>query len=170
MQQEGVNPQALIATLQTIQTKLNKIMQNYIPPFKPKVVQVDLDWVMKRLEKLPNWQWWKWFPLDGKYYTASLQDWTKMAKWDITNYLPYVADKFDCDKYAMMFKARMAEFFGVNAVAVVVDYDAGHAYNLVFPADIDEPLIYEPQTDQFIPIAQRDTRFYALSSFYIVLL
>jgi len=160
----------ILSKIQAVEVKIANIKKNYVPPFKPKVVEVDTDWIAQRLQKLPNWQWWRWLPLDGKWYTAKLSDWGMMAHWDVTNYLPYVADRFDCDKYALLFKARMAQFFGVNAVAVVLDYDAGHAYNLIFPADTDEPLIYEPQNDKFIQIAKRDKHFYMLGNLYFVLI
>lgn len=167
---QAPDPSQLVADMKAILSKITSIMRNYVPPFTVKPQVVDTDWVAQRLERLPNWSWWRWLPLDGKYYAVHLEDWTRMARWDVTNYLPYVRDRFDCDKYALLFKARMAEFFGVNTVAVVLDYDAGHAYNLVFPLDMDEPLIYEPQTDSFIPLDKRDTRFYALDTMYLVLL
>lgn len=160
----------VVGKLNIALAKLEKIKSFYIPPFKPPVKQVDVDWIANRLVKLPNWDWKKWFPLDGKYYTTPLQWFAKIANWDITNYMPYVVDRFDCDKYALLFKARMAQFFGINAVAVVLDYDAGHGYNLVFPEDMDEPLIYEPQTDQFIQISKRNTMFYTLGNNYVVIL
>ena len=163
-------PEDLVERLKTIRVKITSIMRNYVPPFTVNPVEVDTDWIAKRLEKLPNWTWGRWLPLDGKYYTVTLDEWARMAKWDVTNYLPYIVDRFDCDKYSLLFKARMAEFFGVNAAAVVLDYDAGHAYNLIFPSDLDEPLIYEPQNDRFIRIRDRDTRFYALYRRYLVLL
>ena len=161
--------QELITLANDIFDRLVKIKQKYIPYFLVAVTQVDIDWLVQRLNKLPNFKPSKWMPLDGKYYAVPLNDWKEMAEWDITNYLPYVIDRFDCDKYALLFKARMAQFFGVNTVAVVLDYDAGHAYNIVFPIDSD-PLIYEPQTDSFIEIGNRDTRFYKLGeNYYIVI-
>jgi hypothetical protein len=68
----------------------------------------------------------------------------------------------------MYFKSRLALDFGVNAVAVILDYSSGHSYNVIFPVD-DTPKIFEPQTDEIVEIKNRDKRFYAMVN-YVVLL
>ena len=160
-------PAELIRRARRILSELRRI---YVPDFAPEVVEVDVDWVARRLERLPNWEWWRWLPLDGRYYTTTLEWWRRIIEWDSTNRKRYVVDRFDCDKYAIHFKANVAWYFGINAVAVVLDYDAKHAYNLVLPAGAREPLILEPQTDELFPIGSRDTRFYRLGRNYLVVL
>lgn len=160
----------LVEDLSQLIKLYRKLRDQLIPPFKPTTYIVDIDWVAKRLEKLPNWKWSRWMPLDAKYHAVMLQDWEKIIAWDRTNLHKYFADFFDCDKYAMYFKSNVAWFFGVNTVAVVLDYDAGHAYNIIMPFDREEPLIYEPQTDQIIPIDKRNTEFYKLAQNYFVIM
>ena len=155
--------------LANIKNKLDQLINIYIPPFKPKIYQVDVDFIAKRLEKLPNWEWWRWLPLDMLYYTTTLEDFKKIIEWDRTNRKLYMIDRFDCDKYAMYFKANVAWYFGINAVAVVLDYSSQHAYCLVFPYDVDRPLGYEPQTDEIFEIELRDCTYYRLSDYLIIL-
>ena len=161
---------ALADKVKRIARLVRQLKAFYEPGFTPPVVEVDVDWVARRLERLPNWQWWRWLPLDARYYTTTLDWWRRIIEWDSTNRKRYVVDRFDCDKYAIHFKANVAWYFGLNAVAVVLDYDAMHAYNLVFPAGGEEPLILEPQADALFPISARDTRFYRLGRNYLVVL
>ena len=60
-------------------------------------------------------------PLDRNYWACSRQEFERIVKWDWTNNKQYVKGKFDCDNFALMFKARMAWFFEVNTVGVVID-------------------------------------------------
>jgi len=159
---------SLVQKLKRIQQLVLEVKSIYIPPFTVPVYVHDVDWLAKRLEKLPNWSWGKWLPLDGKYYTATLSDWRKIIDWDRTNLKPYVSDRYDCEKYAMYFKANVARVFGLNAVAVVLDYSAGHAYNLLFPEDLDRPLVYEPQTDEIMEVSDATkTEYYQLRDYYV---
>ncbi len=75
----------------------------------------------------------------------------------------------NCEDFSFFFESHCAMRFGVNAVAVVLDYSSAHAYNLIFPYDLDRPLIYEPQTDRLYEVAQRDRTFYRLE-LYLVLI
>jgi len=154
--------------LTRIKDRVLGIRKWYVPDFEPRIYVLGNYVIYKRLAKLPNWNWGRWMPLDAKYYTVSLEDFEKIIEWDKTNRHKYFMDRFDCDKYAMYLKGNIAWFFGINAVAVVLDYSSGHAYNLLFPYDVDRPLILEPQTDQIIEVEGRDKRYYALEDYYVV--
>ena len=64
---------------------------------------------------------------------------------------------FDCDDFAIVFKAHVAEFYEINSVGVAIGkvYDANtlrfidyHAYNVIIVKDNDcSVYVYEPQTD-----------------------
>jgi len=148
---------------------LGELLRLYVPGFSVPIYAVDVDFVAKRLQRLPNWSWWRWLVLDGTYYTTNLRGFRDIISWDRTNRKPYVLDRFDCDKYAMHFKASAAWFFGINAVGIVLDYSSQHAYNVVLPIDVDEPLLYEPQTDEIFTVEQRDRRFYRLEQYLVLL-
>ena len=84
--------------------------------------------------------------LDGKYWTCSLDDLKRILEWDWTDQRKWASDRFDCDDFAFMFRARMAWFFGINAIAFVDDYSAAHAYNIMVMPDGTLRGI-EPQND-----------------------
>jgi len=155
--------------LLSIKSKVEYLKKQYIPGFNVPTYIIDVDFICKRLEKLPEWKWWRWFPLDGIYYTTTLEGFKKILEWDRTNKHKYYRDRFDCDKYAMYLKSNIAWFFGINAVGVVLDYSSEHAYNIIFTHDKNEPLILEPQTDEVFSIDDRDPRYYALRDYFIIL-
>jgi hypothetical protein len=145
----------------------------YIPPFKIKPIKLsesELLSVIKDIQtrtKTGN----NWFRLDGDYYTVDSNTFKKIIEWDWTDTRKYIVDLFDCDKFAIYFKSRIAIEFKINAIAVILDYSSGHAYNIVILKDTNQAkwYIYEPQTDELFTYEQRDTRFYAMRDFYILL-
>lgn len=147
----------------------DKIYNALVPPFVPSTVQVTDDWIVNRLMLLPSYNPDRRVALDGTYYTVSLEDFKRIITWDRTNKHRYYEDRFDCDKYAMYFKANVAWYFGINAVAVVVDNSASHAYNLLFPADATEPYIYDPTNNDYLaPLSERDTSKYVLKDYVVI--
>jgi len=86
--------------------------------------------------------------LDVNYWVCTRQDFVRIIKWDWTNSKKYISEKYDCDNFALTFKARMDRKFHLNSVGVVVDYSGGHAYNCVVFAD-GTAEIFEPQSDTF---------------------
>jgi hypothetical protein len=133
------------------------------------VFTLDEAHVYEMLSLLPNFDVKRWFRLDATYYTTTLEGFKKIIEWDRTNMKEYILDMYDCEDYSFHFKSNVAWFFNVNAVAIVLDYSAQHAYNLILTADVDEPLIYEPQLDVIMSISERDTQFYKLEEYYILL-
>lgn len=86
--------------------------------------------------------------LDNKYVGVSQKEFQKIIDWDWTDNKKYVAEKYDCDNFAFSFKARVDRKFHVNTVGLVIDYDGGHAYNIVVFAD-GTSKIFEPQSDSW---------------------
>jgi len=146
-----------LATPQKMLEKLKTLYQWYVPPFRPAVEEMTFGEVYKRVDQLPGVK--KWLRLDGKYYTTDRKTLERLIKWDWTDTKKYELDRFDCDKFAFYFKARMALDFGINAIGVVLDYSAAHAYNLLLPNDVDQPLIFEPQNDKIYPVTTRPSAY-----------
>jgi hypothetical protein len=144
-----------------LRSQLEKLYRWYVPPFRINRIKINPNIFF--LPDKPTW-----YRLDGEYYSCTLADFRKIIEWDWTDTKKYVSETFDCDKFSMYFKSRVALDFGVNAVAVILDYSSGHSYNVLFPVD-DVPKIFEPQTDEIIEIKNRDKRFYAMVN-YVVLL
>jgi hypothetical protein len=150
----------------------SRLYEWYVPPFAINTATLseqELQNVINDLRSKGGMQ--GWLRLDGNYYTVDMETFKKIVEWDWTDTRKYVLDRFDCDKFAIYFKARMAIDFGVNAVGVVLDYSAGHAYNLVILRDAQgvKWLLYEPQNDSIFTYEQRDKNLYAMQYYYLVL-
>jgi len=133
-----------------------------------ELVVVDVDWLVNRLQALPNFEFRRWFPLDGRFITTRRSKFEKLAKAFAEKRVPYIMEIFDCDDFSFHFKAWIAREHWINAVAVVIDYGSAHAYNIAFPHD-SPPVIIEPQTGDVIEIDRRDTRFYGLKNYFILI-
>jgi hypothetical protein len=86
--------------------------------------------------------------LDNKYVAVSQKEFQKIIDWDWTDNKKYIAEKYDCDNFAFSFKARVDRKFHVNTVGLVIDYEGGHAYNIVVFSD-GTSKIFEPQSDSW---------------------
>jgi len=108
--------------------------------------------------------------LDSTYWACSKQEFEDWIKWDWTNAKRYVSEQYDCDNFAFSFKARCDRKIGINTVALVIDYDGGHAYNLVAFTDAPAEL-YEPQSDRWVKPNQSKSRteVYKMSDGYIII-
>jgi len=96
--------------------------------------------------------------LDNKYVAVSQKEFQKIIDWDWTDNKTYIAEKYDCDNFAFSFKARVDRRFHVNTVGLVIDYDAGHAYNVIVFAD-GSMKIFEPQSDSWPKIGSKMYKF-----------
>lgn len=107
--------------------------------------------------------------LDGRYYAPEEDGFDTMRRYDITEFLPYRPARFDCENFAQMFQVLSAFAFGVNSVAVVIDWSGGHAYNLVYLAD-GSLRLYEPQTDEVVELGDSlsDTENYTMDNVDII--
>ena len=86
--------------------------------------------------------------LDNKYVAVSEKEFQKIIDWDWTDNKKYVAEKYDCDNFAFSFKARVDSKFHINTVGLVIDYDGGHAYNIIIFSN-GTSKIFEPQSDSW---------------------
>ncbi|MCD6148176.1 lectin MOA-related protein [bacterium] len=105
-------------------------------------------------------------PLDGRYKLVSLDTWKKIIQSDTLNLTKkWHRDVFDCDDFAIVFKAHVSEFYEINSVGVALGriYDAKtskyigyHAYNLIVAKNGNiELYVYEPQTDELVKAEKR---------------
>jgi hypothetical protein len=147
------------------------LYSEYVPPFeisKKALSEAELRAIINELKMLGGFL--GWLRLDGSYYTVDMDTFKKIVEWDFTDTRKYLTDTFDCDKFAMYFKSRLALDFGINAVGVVLDYSAGHAYNLVILKDSQTRwYLYEPQDDSIFTYNTRDVNMYAMKSYVLLL-
>ena len=139
------------------------------PPFELDPVVHDWQWVNTQFDRgLPRFRrGLLWYRLDGKFWLCDYEDWNKIWGWDWVDKKPYIAERFDCDDFALAFKARTS-LLGINGCAIIVDADSSHAYNLlVLPSG--ELLVFEPQSDDCWTMETRPQAFYPLRSGYILM-
>jgi hypothetical protein len=75
---------------------------------------------------------------------------------------------YRCGNFAISFKAD-ADRFGINGqVGIVIDYQAGHAYNLVVFPD-GEVMLLEPQSDNIWYWEDKDLPFYVLKGAFVII-
>ena len=79
--------------------------------------------------------------LQRKNIVKLTKPWEKRLNAELT-------DRHACENFAMSFKADVDERFS-NQVGLVIDYEAGHAYNVIVWKDGSFD-VFEPQNDEFI--------------------
>jgi len=105
-------------------------------------------------------------PLDGKYRLVNLDTWKRIIQSDTLNLTKmWHRDVFDCDDFAIVFKAHVSEFYEINSVGIALGkiYDAKtdeyigyHAYNIIVAKNGGiELYVYEPQTDELVKAEKR---------------
>lgn len=92
---------------------------------------------------------------DKRYYYVSHEDWGKIFSDVLLNLPKYTTDKFDCDNFAFLVAARVAEKYKLNTCGIVTGESpsgGGHCWN-IFLSDAD--LFYlEPQNGNVFSIAE----------------
>ena len=139
--------------LVTTLTKLKDDLDIMIPPEITGYKDMPRRDVSKALGGVTNTMW-----LDNKYVAVPEAEFRKIINWDWTDNKKYIAEKYDCDNFAFSFKARVDRKFHVNTVGLVIDYEAGHAYNVIVFANGTMKL-FEPQSDSHPKIGSRMYKF-----------
>jgi hypothetical protein len=129
------------------------------PPVLGYVIQKDTAWLQHQLDamKLGLIR----LPLDATYYLTNQNSFLNIVAWDWTDTLPYIRERFDCENFALLFKAHVDLHFHLNQVAVIIDYQSGHGYNLVIYPDGNRQVL-EPQSDALYVWTKRPEAFYSL--------
>lgn len=100
--------------------------------------------------------------LDDTFKITNRKNWVNtVVPYDLTDELPYIKSIFDCEDSAFLFKVKTHLDFGINQMAVILDYKSGHAYGLVL-FDGSEHMIQEIQSDGLYLWTKRLTDFYSL--------
>lgn len=98
--------------------------------------------------------------LDSKYYYTKAEDWAGVFNYIYFKFnMPkYLADRMDCDDFAMLLKGLVTSFFGLNCFGVVFGNTpmGYHGWN-VFRTD-EGWLQFEPQTGKFFKMNKRGYR------------
>lgn len=143
---------------------LESLLSHPPPPELEYVVEKDTEWVQTVLAdfKANVIR----LPLGPEFRLTNKEGFIKFVAWDWVDQFEY-RKSFMCGNFAISFKAH-ADQYGINQVGVVLDYQAGHAYNLaVFPnRDI---MLLEPQNDQIWYWEDKDLPFYVLEGAVVII-
>ena len=126
------------------------------------VVQYSADQVKKAFanSKLSQMQL---LQLDSQYFCLPKDKVDTMVSEITTPHLHYIAERNDCDKFALKFASTVVWTYGSNGVGVVLDTEGQHAYNVLVVAGDDgaDPTVevVEPQNDQVISTADAHHTF-----------
>ena len=88
--------------------------------------------------------------MDGKYWAVDLELWGELI-WDILSGMPrYTTERFDCDDFSMLTKARFAERYKINGIGIAIgDSPLGyHAWNVFLVPDENDFYFLEPQNGE----------------------
>jgi len=105
-------------------------------------------------------------PLGVEFQLTNKSEFMDFVAWDWVDSFEY-HKFFRCGNFAISFKAH-ADQFGINQVGIVLDYDAGHAYNIVIFPDRGVMLL-EPQNDQIWYWEDKDLPFYVLKGAVVII-
>jgi len=88
---------------------------------------------------------------DQNYYLIPWEQWKEIIEVDWTDKKKYLKDRFDCDNFAFLFAARMAEIYDINSAGVVHGkVNVGHFWNAIIVKDENLRLYYyEPMKDLY---------------------
>ena len=106
-------------------------------------------------------------PLDGKYWLTNQSNFLNIVAWDWVDSKKYLVEVFDCENFAIAFKAHVDWYFGLNQVGIVIDYEAEHGYNLVIFPD-GKVMLFEPQNDQLFVWANRAAQYILKNAFVLI--
>jgi len=97
---------------------------------------------------------------DEKYYMVNWNDWKNIIEQDWIAEHQYMADKFDCDDYALNFSGYASYVFDLNSAGACYGtiynkdtghFIGGHAFNLILALENGNliPYLYEPMTRKY---------------------
>ncbi len=159
----------LLIELSDAKTKIRQLELLVPRPAPPKIdyiVERDSAWMQRCIDSMGLGI--IRVPLDGKYWLTDQANTLSIIAWDWCNTLHYVKDLFDCENFAILFKAFTDLYFQVNHVGIVLDYQSGHAYNLIVYPDGNKSVL-EPQHDTVFVWTQRPEKFYPLTGAILAL-
>lgn len=155
----------LITKLNEARDTLMRTSPHPPPPAINYVQESDTAWVQQCLHNLePTIVR---LPLDLKYYLTNQTNFLNIVAWDWVDSKKYQREIFDCENFAIAFKSHVDWQFGLNQVGIVIDYAAGHGYNLaIFPDG--RVMLFEPQNDQLFVWANRAAQYVLKNSFVLI--
>jgi len=144
--------------------QMEELLPRPVPPELTYLVEKDTIWVQDVLSlfKANVIR----LPLGSEFRLTNKTEFLDFVAWDWIDQLEY-HKFFRCGNFAISFKAH-ADQFGINQVGIVLDYEAGHAYNIVIFPD-RKVMLLEPQNDQIWYWEDKDLPFYVLEGAVVII-
>lgn len=103
-------------------------------------------WGAGRAARLSVWA------VDSHYFALPAKTWDRVIQYTGVDAGRYEPERYDCDDFAVAFKAAVSRKLKVNGVGYVIDVSGGHAYNALLVADGDGVAVsfLEPQNDRLV--------------------
>lgn len=146
--------------------QLEDLVPHPAPPKITSVLEKDSIWVQQVIDELGAGI--IRLPLDSKYRLTNEDNFLNIIAWDWVDVEKYQKEVFDCEQFAIAFKSHVDWYFGLNQVGIVIDYQSGHAYNLVIYPDGDVSVL-EPQQDALYIWEKRPAPFYTMEGAIVLI-
>ena len=92
---------------------------------------------------------------DAEFVALPMSVWQDFLAWSRLSEVEYIAERRDCDNFALMLTAEINRRLHINGCGLVFDISGCHCYNCLLVKEETGPLqiaLIEPQTDQLIKI------------------
>ena len=95
--------------------------------------------------------------LDRQYQALPIEIWSEILEWSDVDRAAYVAEKRDCDNFAIALVGQITLRLGVNGIGIVLDYVGKHAYCMLLVHDEGQlsGKLIEPQSDKIAQVGDR---------------
>jgi len=152
--------------LQERNRQLELLVPRPTPPEIDYVVEKDTVWVQSVLDglRLGIIR----VPLDSIYRMTNQKNFLNVVAWDWIDSIKYDKEFFDCENFAISFKAHVDMYFKLSQVGIVIDYKSKHGYNLVIYPDGNVHVL-EPQSDALYVWPKRPEKFYSLKGAIVII-
>ena len=151
---------------QELVTQLKLLVPRDPPPEITYVVEKNTAWVQAQLDAMGLAI--VRLPLDMTYRLTNHSNMLNIVVWDNTDTIKYIRERFDCENFALLFKVLVDLHFGLNQVAVIIDYVSKHSYNLILYPN-GKHMVCEPQSDGLYLWTKRLTDFYSMRGAFAIL-
>lgn len=144
---------------QELVMQLKLLVPREPPPEITYIVERDTIWIQQQVDSMGLAM--LRHPLDVTYRMTNHSNMLNVVAWDNTDAIQYIREQFDCENFALLFKARVDLFFHLGQVAVILDYISKHGYNLIFYPN-ENHMVCEPQSDGLYIWTKRVKDFYSM--------
>ena len=89
---------------------------------------------------------------DRLFWATSRAHWNEIIRETKVDKVRYIAERSDCDNFAIAFSGIVSLKYGINTAGIVFDESGGHAYNIICVIENGKVSleVLEPQNDRIV--------------------